>query len=181
MLSRQLVAICNIMKIILFSLLLLVFVSAPVFAQNKTIILMRHAEKDLSPTASKVNPELTEVGTRRAEKLLETIRKYQPEEIFSTNFIRTRYTVTPLAVNLYEKFRLQIQIYDPTDLDEIAKTILDSKSKVIVVVGHNSTTPMLANILTKQTKYKALDETEYDKLFIIKIKKNKINDEMIVY
>lgn len=169
------------MKIIIFFLSLFLFANTNIFAQNKTIILLRHAEKDISPTADKVNPNLTEAGKKRAEKLLEVVKKYRPDEIFSTNFIRTRYTVTPLAVNLYEKYRLQIQIYDHTDLEEFAEKILASKSKTIVVVGHNTTTPMLANILAKHNKHTALDETEYDKLFIINIKKGKVTDEKIVY
>lgn len=169
------------MKVILLSLSLFLFITTNLFAQDKIFILMRHAEKDISPTADKANPNLTEAGKKRAEKLLEVIKKYQPDEIFSTNFIRTRSTVTPLAVDTYEKYRLQIQIYDHTELEDFAKKIFDSKSRCIVVVGHNATTPMLANILAKDNKFTALDETEYDKIFIIKIKKKAITSDKIVY
>ncbi|MBX7170707.1 MAG: histidine phosphatase family protein [Pyrinomonadaceae bacterium] len=168
------------MKVILFSLLLFAFANIN-FAQDKIFILMRHAEKDVSPTADKANPNLTEAGKKRAEKLLEVVKKYRPDEIFSTNFIRTRDTVTPSAINLYDKYRLQIQIYDHTELDELAKNLLASKSKTFVIVGHNTTTPMLANILAKEDKFNALDESEYDKIFIIKIKKKQITSEKIVY
>jgi hypothetical protein len=36
-------------------------------------------------------------------------------------------------------------------------------------------------LLIKQNKYKSLAETEYDKIWIIKIKKGKSKDEVIVY
>lgn len=169
------------MKINLFFLLIVLFANTNLFSQNKTIILIRHAEKDISKTADKVNPNLTEAGMKRAQKFLEIVKKYRPDEIFSSNFIRTRDTVTPLAIDAYDKYRLQIQIYDHTKLDDFAKKILASKSKTIVVVGHNSTTPALANIFINQQKYSALDESEYDKLFIINMKKGKIVDQKIIY
>jgi hypothetical protein len=63
---------------------------------------------------------------------------------------------------------------------------MSGKLKRIVVVGHSNTTPALANLLIRQEKYKVLDESEYDKIWIIKIKKNstkpnKIKDKVIKY
>lgn len=146
-----------------------------------TIILLRHAEKDVSKTADKVDPELTAEGRRRAERLVETVKKYKPEQIFSTNFKRTVATVTPLAENLNPKYRIQIQKYDYDELEDFAARLLKSKAKSVVVVGHNTTAPALANLLVKQEKYKFLRDDEYDKIWIIKIKRNRIKDLLIEY
>lgn len=174
------------MKIIvsfLFCLLLFAFTNTGLFAQNDeiTIILLRHAEKDTSPGANKDDPQLTAEGKQRAERLVETIKKYKPEYIYSTNYRRTVSTVTPLAEKLNARYRLQIQKYDHTELEELANQLLKLKGRTIVVAGHNTTTPMLANILVKQQKYGGLNESEYNKIWIIKIKKNKIKDIVIEY
>lgn len=168
----------------LLPVLLSLILTANVFAQSRdlTIILLRHAEK-AAPTASmeKNNPELSAAGKERAEKLIETLRKYQPNQIYSSAYQRTRATVLPLAENLDPRYRIQIQLYDHGELEELAARLLKNQSGTLVVVGHNTTTPTLANLLIKQEKYKYLDESEYDKIFIIKIKGNKITDEVIKY
>jgi len=164
-------------------LFLFAFAVDNLFAQKKeiTIILLRHAEKDLSDDLNDPDPELSAPGQERARRLVETIKKYKPEAIYSSNFKRTRATVTPLAEQKSARYRTMIQIYDPKKLDELINRMMASGVKSIVVAGHNSTTPALANLLLKENKYKPLAETEYDKIWIIKIKKGKVKDEVIVY
>lgn len=174
------------MKFIFFPLIVLfLFAFADnLFAQQRdiTIVLFRHAEKDISPGASKSDPDLSEAGKQRAGRLVEAIKKYDPTQIYSTNFKRTRQTVAPLSEQTIPPgYKRQIQFYDHNELEELAAQILKSKGGTIVVAGHNTTTPTLANLLIKQEKYKYLDESEYDKIFIIKIKGNKIEDEVVKY
>ncbi|HVE55224.1 MAG TPA: phosphoglycerate mutase family protein [Pyrinomonadaceae bacterium] len=175
------------MKIILslfIGFVLFTFAGSSVFAQhrNLTIVLLRHAEKDASPTADKTNPELSSDGKLRAQRLVKIINKYKPDAIYSSDFIRTRTTAEPLA----EKRKLTVQIYNHRNLKELADLILSGKIKRLVVVGHNTTTPALVNLLIGQEKYKALAESEYDKIFVVKIKKkknkpNKIKEKVITY
>ena len=169
---------------IALSLFLFTFASGNVFAQYKkiTVILMRHAEKDISDKADSADPELSEAGKIRARKLAEIALKYKPEIIYSTDYLRTKATIAPLA----EKLRAMTFIYDPKNLDEMYEKIMSGKYKRIVVVGHNTTTPELANLLMKEEKYKRLDENEYDKIFVVKIKKNKdkpnkVKEKVITY
>lgn len=164
-------------------LFLFTFFVNDLFAQKKeiTVILLRHAEKDLSDELNDPDPELSAPGKERAQRLVETIRKYKPQAIYSSNFKRTRATVTPLADRINSRYRTMIQIYDPKKLDELVNRLMESGVRSIVVAGHNSTTPALANLLIKQNKYKSLAETEYDKIWIIKIKKGKIRDAVILY
>ena len=175
------------MKIFVFlflSLFLLTFAGSDVFAQNKkmTIILFRHAEKDFSDGgAENPDPVLSAEGRQRAERLIKTIKKYKPRAIYSSNYKRTRATVTPLAEKTVRGYRLPIQLYEHRKLDEFVKLLLASNAKTIVVAGHNTTTPALANLLVKENKYKPLGESEYDKIWIIEIKKGKVKDKIIVY
>jgi broad specificity phosphatase PhoE len=166
------------------ALFLFTFAGAGASAQHRdlTIVLLRHAEKDVSPNADKVNPELAPEGKLRAQRLVKTIAKYKPDAIYSSDFIRTRGTVAPLAAER----KLDVQIYNHRDLKTLAETIMSGRIKRLVVVGHNTTTPALVNMLIGQEKYKPLAETEYDKIFVVKIKKqenkpNKIEEKVITY
>ncbi len=175
------------MKIIisLFTGLFLFTFAAPDAAaqhRNLTIILLRHAEKDASPTADKTNPELSTEGKLRAQKLVKIVNKYKPNAVYSSDFIRTRSTAAPLA----EKRRLKIEVYNHRDLKTLADRIMSGKIKRLVIVGHNTTTPALVNMLIGTEKYKALEESEYDKIFVVKIRKkknkpNKIEEKVITY
>jgi len=174
----------KILLSLLLGLFLFTFANNNLFAQHRklTVILLRHAEKDISEDADTANPELSAAGNLRARKLVEIINKYQPDAIYSTDYIRTRATVRPLA----RRRRMMTQIYDPRNLNQMHDLILSGKIKRIVVVGHSNTTPALANLLLKQDKYKNLAESEYDKIWIIKIKRNKtkpnkIKDKVITY
>ena len=160
---------------ILLSASVLAVSSASIFAQSGkiTIILLRHAEKDTSPSADKHDPDLTLQGKLRAKRLVEIVRKYQPDLIYSTFYKRARLTVMPLAETLYSQYRIPIRSYNLDELEAFADELLKSNARAIVVVGHNNTTPELANLLLKQTKYKELDDSEYDKIWIIKIKRYK--------
>ena len=175
------------MKIIIslfIGLFLFTFSAGSAAAQhrNLTVILLRHAEKDPSPTADKVNPELSAEGKLRAQKLVKIVNKYKPDAIYSSDFIRTKGTAAPLA----EKRKLTVEVYDHRDLKPLADSIMSGKIKRVVVVGHNTTTPALVNMLIGAEKYKALAESEYDKIFVVKIKKNKnkpnkIKEKVITY
>lgn len=146
-----------------------------------TFILFRHAERYPSTKANNSDPELTEIGKQRAARLPELLRKYKPEQIFSTNLKRTVATVTPLADNLDPVYRYQIQKYDFDALEQFAAKLLTLNARTVVISGHNNTTPALANLLIKEEKYKQFGENEYDKMIIVKIKKGKGMAEMITF
>lgn len=173
---------------ILLSLFLFSAASENISAQKKykdiTIILMRHAEKDKEDEefGNSIDPRLSDEGKARAQKLAEVLLKYKPDAVYSSKFNRTLSTVAPYARGK----RMQVQFYDHRNLKEIAGTVQAGDFQTIVVAGHNSTTPALTNILIGTEKYKALGENEYDKIFIVKLRKNKdelkvIEETMINY
>lgn len=162
------------MKIYISLLLgLFLFASSNIFAQHRdiTVILLRHAEKNKAEEEISPDPNLSTEGVARAERLVSVIGGYDPDAIFSTAFKRTRSTVAPLASK--GEIRMMSQYYDHRNLKQIADLVLQGKFQRVVIVGHNTTTPALANLLIGQEKYKSLNESEYDKIWIIKIKRNK--------
>lgn len=148
-------------------------------AQTTTYILLRHAEKDTSKAGAAMmtaDPPLSEAGSLRAQKLVDVLNAYTPDKIYSTNYTRTKSTVTPLA----KKFGKEIELYDPGKLTAFAKLLLSEKGKTIVVAGHSNTTPALANLLIGEDKYPNLDESVYNQLWIIQITNGKLTKNQIV-
>ena len=138
------------MRSIVFFVLL--FACASSYAQT-TFILIRHAEKEATGT----DPNLTKEGEERAKKLVSMLEKQHVDEIYSTNFNRTKNTVKPLA----EAKGLQVKTYDKQpDVANLKGTI--------VIVGHSNTIPALANQLIGKDQFKNFDDTDFGNILIIK-------------
>ena len=150
------------------AVLVLVTGLGTVYAQDKTIVLVRHVEKDSSPTADRADPELSDEGRKRAEKLAKLVKRYKPHEIFSTPFKRTRETAEPIA----KRRKKEIQTYDPTKPADLVSKIMDPASKTVhyLVVGHSNTIPTLVNMIAKKEIFKNLLETEYGVIWVIRMK-----------
>ena len=145
----------------------------PAVAQNKTIILVRHAEK---ADATSQDPDLSAEGKLRAERLAQAIKKYKPGAIYSTDFKRTRDTAAPMAA----RRKLQVQTYDSRKPAEIIDAIMKSKTKRHMIVGHSNTVPGLANLLGKKEVFKNLDESEYGVIWIVRIRDGQIRKTEVI-
>ena len=162
------------------STLLILSLFSIVHAQTSTYILLRHAEKDTSAAGStlmKADPPLTKAGEERAKNLLTVLKDYTPDEIYATNFIRTKATVTPLLL----KFNKELQIYDPKELMLFSEKLLQHKGKTIIIAGHSNTTPALVNLLIKEKTYPNLDESVYNQLWIVTITEGKAVATVVKY
>lgn len=149
-------------------------------AQTSTYILLRHAEKDTSQTGSammQADPPLTQAGRIRAENLVKVLKDYRPDRIYSTNYTRTKATVTPLANKLHQS----IELYDPKLLKEFSEQLLTLKGKTIVVAGHSNTTPALVNLLIHENRYPSLDESVYNQLWVVTIQDGKSTVKLVTY
>jgi broad specificity phosphatase PhoE len=145
------------------------FTANAVAQSKKTIILVRHAEKDTSAAADLGDPNLSTEGLQRVEKLVEKIKRYRPGAVYSTDLKRTRATAAPMA----KRRNLEVQIYDAKKPDELIDQIMKSKTKRFLIVGHSNTIPALANFLTRKNLFQSLDESEYGTIWIIRIRKGK--------
>jgi 2,3-bisphosphoglycerate-dependent phosphoglycerate mutase len=141
--------------------------------RSKTLILVRHAEKAATNDA---DPELTPQGRERAERLMKIIRKYRPGAVYSTDFKRTRDTVTPIA----KRRHLTVQLYDPKKPNDLIDEIMKSKTKRFVIAGHSNSTPALAGLLIKKDLFKSFDESDYGNILIIRIKNGRVQKTEIL-
>ena len=165
-------------SILICILVCFAFASAVNAQKHKTIILIRHAEKDTSDTADSMDPPLSAAGQARAQLLVKRIGKYRPGAIYSTDLKRTRSTVEPLA----KKRGLTIQIYDAAKPQDLVNTIMTRKTKRVVIVGHSNTIPPLANLITGKDLFKNLQDAEYSVIWVIKLRDGKVNKtEILTY
>lgn len=155
------------MRKLLFALITAAtFFSYSAAAQKKTIILVRHAEK----VDASQDPELTDSGKQRAERLAKIVKKYKPGAIYSTDFKRTRDTAAPMAA----RRNLKIEIYDAKKPAELIDTIMKSKTKRFMIVGHSNTIPGLVNLLGKKELFKNLDDAEHGVIWIVRLKDGQV-------
>jgi 2,3-bisphosphoglycerate-dependent phosphoglycerate mutase len=153
----------------IFAWVCLSLLTVPIYAQskNKTIVLVRHAEKDVSVGASKTDPDLSPEGRERARRLADLLRRYKPHEIFSTNYKRTRQTAEPIAA----RRKKEIQTYDPAESEEFIKKILASKTDHNLIVGHSNTIPALANLIAGKQVFRDLPDSEYGVVWVIRLRR----------
>ncbi|MFN6964732.1 MAG: SixA phosphatase family protein [Pyrinomonadaceae bacterium] len=146
--------------------LAMIFLTGIAAAQNKTILLVRHAEKDTSESVDQNDPPLTDAGRARAERLLAILKRYKVGTVYSTDFRRTRETAGPVA----RRRGLNVETYDAKKPDELIDRIMKSKTKRFLIVGHSNTVPGLANLLLKKKVFANLDDAEHGVIWLVRIK-----------
>ena len=152
------------MRITKFMIVVFVLLSVhfSVFAQDSeqlfTIYLVRHAEKELTSNNPK-DPLLTPCGENRAKSLANFFNTVELDVVYSTDYIRTKKTALPTA----KKKRLEIEIYNPNELNDFAKLLINRKQDVLVV-GHSNTTGVLAGLLIGE-EIGSFDEKIYNRVY----------------
>ncbi len=150
------------------ALFILCFASVAV-AQDKLIILVRHAEKAVvAPEES--DPDLSAEGRERALRFMKVAMRYRPGAVYSTLYKRTRQTAEPIAAARAK----EIQIYDAAKQAELVDRILKSKTKRFVVVGHSNTVPFLANLFAGKEIFRQLLDTEYGVFYVVRMSNGKV-------
>lgn len=132
-----------------------------------TVIFIRHAEKDLTQLD---NPGLSDQGRVRVAELTRQLIDADVvagiDVIYSTSYRRNTETVQPLAKIL----NLEINYYNPTENEEVLENILDNhKGKIILVVAHSNTVPILIADLGASKNVPPIAEYEYDNIYIVSI------------
>jgi len=135
--------------------------------KTTTYYLIRHAEKDRTNNTNK-NPNLNSDGVIRAEKWAKHFENIVLDAVYSTDYNRTQQTAAPTA----KSKGLIIQSYNPSKMyDSIFKK--NTKGKTVLVVGHSNTTPVFANTILGQKKYKNMADNDNASLYIVTV----VNDE----
>jgi broad specificity phosphatase PhoE len=132
-----------------------------------TIIFVRHAEKEASPAH---DPGLSPAGQQRVAELTRQLVDADVvagvDAIYSTPYRRTQETAKPIA----DALDLPVNTYDAEDVEPILEHILKQhKGKIILVVAHSNTLPVLIANLGASKKVPPIAEDEYDNIYIISI------------
>lgn len=165
------------MKVI--STISLLFVLAVSVSAQKpiTIVLVRHAEKDYT-NPKDPNPNLNPVGKERAKLLEKAVRKYKVQAAYTTDFTRTRETIAPIV----ERHKIPVKVYNPKELSALADELKSlTKTRRVIVSGHSNTTPRVVNLLIGENRFPDQSESEYHKIFVVKIKSGKATVEVFDY
>ena len=140
--------------------------------KTTTYYLIRHAEKDRTNTTNK-NPNLNSDGVIRAEKWAKNFENIKLDAVYSTDYNRTQQTAAPTA----KSKGLIVQSYNPSKMyDSIFKK--NTKGKTVLVVGHSDTTPVFANIILGQKKYKNMADNDNASLYIVTVVNDKKSSEI---
>jgi broad specificity phosphatase PhoE len=155
------------MKKILLTVFVFALFSACTSNKVTRYYLIRHAEKDRTNTTNK-NPNLNSDGMLRAEKWAKYFEKIELDAVYSSDYKRTQQTAIPAA----KSKGLIVQSYNPSKMyDSIFKK--NTKGKIVLVVGHSNTTPVFANTILGQKKYKNMADNDNASLYIVTL----INDK----
>lgn len=132
-----------------------------------TIFLVRHAERAdagaAPPPTTPADPDLSDVGRKRAESLASALKDAGVKTIFVTEFKRTQQTAAPLAQ--------QAGITPSTiKADRTADLVAQLKAALgagnILVVGHSNTVPEVIKSLGIATPV-TIGDNDFDNLFIV--------------
>ena len=135
-----------------------------------TLYLVRHAEKQADGSR---DPALTKAGQQRAVYLATWLTDKRIEDIWSSDYRRTRDTAQPLANQL----DIETSIYDPRNQPLLTGHLLGRKNTALVV-GHSNTIPELARLLC-ECENADMEETEYDRLIVIRIEGGQVTTKTL--
>ena len=132
-----------------------------------TVIFVRHAEKAAQPAD---DPGLSPAGQRRVAELTRQLKDADViagiDAVYSTPYRRTEETARPIA----EALGLPINSYDAGDTEAIMEHIVrEHKGKIILVVGHSNTLPVLMAGMGASKRVPPIAENEYDNIYLVSI------------
>jgi 2,3-bisphosphoglycerate-dependent phosphoglycerate mutase len=131
----------------------------PYRSRASAILLVRHAERAPEPAD---DPGLTPTGVERAQALARLLSDAPIHRIYSTRTRRTQETAGPLA----QALDLEVEIYDSSDLDGLARELIAQPGRHLVV-GHSNTTPDLVRALGGESHGPIVEAWEYDRLYVL--------------
>jgi broad specificity phosphatase PhoE len=154
------------MRIIVF-LLFSAFSLNGFCGEDNSWYFVRHFEKQTGD-----NPELTEVGKKRASQLAAFFVDIPLDQVYSTDYKRTQQTAAPVA----DKLGLTVHSYDPRKLTEFAKKVRTNTN--VLVVGHSNTTPELITLMGGSTP--VISESAYGQLFLLSVSNGIIKEKVFI-
>jgi len=143
--------------------LVLALSAASAGAQDQVFFVVRHAERADSGMSSQAgaDPELSDAGHARARRLADMLRAAGVQQIFTTEYRRTRQTGEPLA----ETLKLQPVVVTAKESDRLIER-LRAAPGASLVIGHSNTMPQILKGLGISAPI-TLAEQDYSDLFVV--------------
>jgi len=139
----------------------------PAVAKGQMVIVVRHAERADGGAAAGAamttgnDPELSEAGKARAQKLAAMLTDAGIVAIYTTQFRRTKDTAAPLAARI----GVAVEPVSSGDMSALAAKIKSHAAGAVLVVGHSNTVPQIIKALGGSAVTVADDE--YDSVFFV--------------
>jgi phosphohistidine phosphatase SixA len=139
-------------------------------AAPRTVILLRHAEKEAAP-ADPRDPSLSAAGAARAQELARLLGACGAGHLFASELKRTSETLAPLSRDLSVPVET-VPAGKPKDL--LARLDALPPGSVAIVCGHSNTVPQVAQLLgvelsalVKAQGIPMLADDAYDRIFLV--------------
>jgi len=132
-----------------------------------TIIFVRHAEESsLNEEESSLTTEGKIRSAELARQLVDADVIAGVDAIYSTSFQYSKQTALPISKAL----NIPIEIYDISDTELIIEDIIKQhKGKIILVVGHNNTLPLMIGNMGASKDVPKIEDNEYDNIYLVSI------------
>jgi broad specificity phosphatase PhoE len=152
-------------------LLFFVAVAIAIFAWRSatttTVVIVRHAEKELVTIE---DPPLASAGERRAERLAQmfgTVRGAgHVDGIYVTDTRRAQQTAAPLAARL--GMRPSVLPASTSSSSLASQVLRDHRGGRALIVGHSNTVPDIVKALSGETVAPIADD-EYDNVYVVTV------------
>ena len=131
-----------------------------------TVVLVRHAEKELSTIE---DPPLAPDGELRAERLAQMFGQTagigRLDAIYVSDARRTRQTAAPLAARL----RLEPVVVPGKEIEEVAKRATsDHRGGTVLIVGHSNTVPQIVRQVSG-LEVPPIADDEFDGIYVVSV------------
>lgn len=135
-------------------------------ATTTTIVLVRHAEKQLGTIE---DPPLTQEGDERAQRLAGLFGDRSPigtvDAVYATKTRRAQATAAPLAARL----GLTVVTADEAPADLARRVRREQHGGVALVVGHSNTVPQIVAALTARQDIPAMADDDFGTIYIVSV------------
>jgi gamma-glutamylcyclotransferase (GGCT)/AIG2-like uncharacterized protein YtfP/broad specificity phosphatase PhoE len=129
-----------------------------------TVILIRHADRDVPPagTPDYPGPSLNDKGMLRARELVHVLSTAGIQAIYTSPYTRAKMTAKPFAA-----VHSDLPLVRLSEAQELKDHILSHHpGQTVLVVGHGNTVPELIGLLGGPS-LPDIDDCEFDNLFVL--------------
>ena len=137
-------------------------------ATTTTIVLLRHAEKQLGAIDdAPLTPQGEQRATRLAQMFGDAEKFGRVQRIYVSDTRRSQQTAAALAQRLNLK---PVVVDSKSSSAELARRVLrENRGGLAIVVGHSNTVPQLVSALSCEHSVPSIDDQEFDTLYVVTV------------